>query len=349
MNCAVIHLYENKGRFYKRSSRCTEKNIQYNGRTVTPYIGGYPDALAAQFGADLEDPNGNMVNIRRTPEYLEALLYLNTMFSEGLITDEQFTENSTQRDQRVAAGNIFAASGWMTVQYPRKSLFSADPNAKMLYAGVINGGDSGKTPILEAVGCGGWTTTMITKNCKNPAKAIQFMSYMTSEKATLDSYFFYDAYDIIDGKVVQKPSIAKELEENYTAAAAKYNMNVDFFVDWTIIEKYTGLDADAPYYDVDHYNQEHDRTITLYDNKAFAYVNPDDGTELAVTRIKIDDYWNKTWPRMVMAKNADECKRMYNEAIAQADSMGMKDLDAYQNGQFRKNKTKLGKTRVWPR
>jgi len=326
-----------------------DKNIRYNGRTVVPFVGAYPDALAAQFGADLEDPEGNMVNIRRTPEYLEALLYMNTMFNEGLITDEQFTENSTQRDQRVAAGHVFSALGWMTVQYPRKSLFNADPNAKMLYAGVINGGDSGKTPILESSGTGGWTVTMITKNAKNPAKAIQFMSYMTSEKATLDSFFLYDTYDIIDGKAVQNPLIKKELDENYTAAAAKYNMNIDFFVDYKIIQKFTGLDPDALYYDIDLYYQERDTTLAICDNKAFTFVNPDDGTELAVAKIRIDDYWNRTWPSMIMARNADECIRMYHEAIAQADSMGMKNLDAYQNGQFLNNKKRLGVTRVWPR
>jgi putative aldouronate transport system substrate-binding protein len=326
------------------------RKMQYNGKEILPYIGGWPDGLAAQFGADLEDPAGNLLNIRRQNEYLEALLYMNTLFNEGLITDEQYTMNTQQRDQKVANGEVFAASGWVTVENPRKALYSLDPGAQFLYAGVIRGGAGGRQPILEGVSCGGWTGTMITKNCKNPAKAIQFLSYMTSEEAALDAYYGTGVYDVINGKAARKPAAVKEFADNYQAAFSKYMYDISFFMDWTIIEKYSPEPGqDALYYERDHYKQEHDRSITLYDNKAFTLVMPDDGTDLSVTKVRVDDYWNQQEPKMIMAKSGAECERIYREALAQADALGMKELDDYQNSRFKENKKKLGVLRIWPR
>jgi putative aldouronate transport system substrate-binding protein len=325
------------------------RNIHYNGKALLPYIGVDPGNMAAQFGADLEDADGNLVDIRRTPEYLEALVYYNTMFNEELITDEEFTMNTQMRDQKVANGEVFAASGWLTVSLPRKSLYTLDENAKFLYAGVINGGDSGKTPVLEAVSCGGWTGTMITKNCKNPARAIQFIAYMTSEKTTLDQWYGFDAYDIINGKIVRKPEVEKEFAQNYQAAYAKYNLNVEYFVDWTIIQKYTALSPGSLYYDVDYYNQEHDRSLIMYDNKALTFVTPEDGSDLSVIDLRVEDFWKQEMPGMIMARNAEECTRIYRESLIRADSIGMKTVDDYQNQKFQENKKRLGVQRVWPR
>jgi putative aldouronate transport system substrate-binding protein len=339
---------ETKAGFLNALRAVRDKKIQYNGRTVIPYIGGIPEYLAPQFGATLEDAAGNLVNIRRTPEFLEALLFLNTCYNENLITDEQFTENSTQRDTRVAAGYFFAYTGWTVVENPRKALYSADPNAKIFYAGVMKG-DSGSRSILEGVNCGGWTTTSITKNAKNPAKCIQLMAYLSTEKDTLDARYGYNGYDVRNGKAYQKKSIADELAANYDAATARYMSDVGWLQDWNIIQKYTPRDLNDLYYDIDHYDQERDPRYPIYDNKAFVFVNPPDGTDLAVTKVKIDDYWTQAVPRIIMAANANECRRLYNEAIAQAESLGWKELEAYQNAEFKKNKVKLGQTRAWPR
>jgi hypothetical protein len=52
---------------------------------------------------------------------------------------------------------------------------------------------------------------------------------------------------------------------------------------------------------------------------------------------------------MVMASNAAECTRLYREALAQADAIGMKELDEFQNQKFQENKKRLGAKILWPR
>ncbi len=48
-----------------------------------------------------------------------------------------------------------------------------------------------------------------------------------------------------------------------------------------------------------------------------------------------------------MAESEEECIRKFEEAIARMDSMGMKELDAYQNERFHENKDNLGLDRAW--
>ncbi|MEF9880592.1 MAG: extracellular solute-binding protein, partial [Clostridia bacterium] len=116
-----------------------EKNIQYNGKAVIPY-GSFDAAsmmdlemLSTQFGWQPENKDGTLNTLRRAPEYLEALLWLNTLYNEGLMTDEVFTWNDQQRNEAVASGSVFAGTGWTGIHRDaRKALYAADNNAKML-------------------------------------------------------------------------------------------------------------------------------------------------------------------------------------------------------------------------
>ena len=66
-----------------------EKNIQYNGQTVVPYMVLFSDIadiqIAQQLGAHEEDAEGNFQSIYTTPEYREAMLLFNQMYREGLL------------------------------------------------------------------------------------------------------------------------------------------------------------------------------------------------------------------------------------------------------------------------
>ncbi len=52
---------------------------------------------------------------------------------------------------------------------------------------------------------------------------------------------------------------------------------------------------------------------------------------------------------IVMAQTPEEATRLYNDTIAQMDSMGMVELDAYQDERFQANKEKMGLEFAWPR
>ena len=77
-----------------------EANIVYNGVTVEPIHGAGGSTTqfyAEQFGLDREDKDGNLLNMCRQPEYLEALLFQNRLYREGLLSDEEFTMDTEKK------------------------------------------------------------------------------------------------------------------------------------------------------------------------------------------------------------------------------------------------------------
>ena len=61
----------------------------------------------------------------------------------------------------------------------QNTLYAADPNS--IYIAVDGPKNSkGEAHKLGGGGIAGWTVTLISKNCKDPARAIQFLSYLIS-------------------------------------------------------------------------------------------------------------------------------------------------------------------------
>ncbi len=335
---------QTKEGFLNTLRKVKEANLTYDGQTVTPFVGHYTPYLAQQFGMCLEDEDGNLVNEKRTPEFLEALLFYNTLYREGLMTDEEFTMDSSQLETKIASGAVFAATGVPTVQTARESLYSYDSDALMLYCGQMSG-DSGEEPEVLSVNSGGWTGTVITTNAEYPNRIIQLFSYLTTEEMTLDAQYGTDTYDVVDGSVVMRDEVVEEYSENYESAYAKYNLDMSFMVDWSIIQKYQEVPTDP--LDEDELKMNTDPEVQIIDDKCFTDIDPEANTDLAGIQTKIENYWEQIEPEIIMADSAEECVQKYEEAIAQMDSMGMEELDEYQNERFQENKEKLGLERAW--
>jgi putative aldouronate transport system substrate-binding protein len=333
--------------FIDALQKVKDAKYQYNGKLVEPYFTDVKRALpelAEQMGLGLEDKEGNLLNAYRQPEYLEALLFLNEIYTKKLMTDEVFTADNTIIDQKIANGEVFASSNNI-VTSKRNDLFAADKNAVTVALEYLKG-DAGKEPLIRPTSTLGWTGTMISKNSKHPDRAVQLLSFFSQEDVILAATFQgLDGYEIIDGKVQRKADRKAEFESDPQGAQTKYGMNMaQFMTDWTIIQKYEPLkskqEADI---------QEYQNTIKqqmvnkyVYDDKAYTDVSPEGGTDLAVVDKALKDYWTQQMPKIIMAANKDAATQVYNETIQQMDTMGMKDIDSYKNERFQENKKKLG-------
>lgn len=335
--------------FLEALRKVKEANIQYEGQTVIPYVADDVECLAEQFGLDREDKEGNLLNIKRQPEYLEALLFLNQIYREGLTTDEIFTMDNTLRKQMVTSGTVFAGT---RVNYlnGKDTLYYNDPDALMMGVGYITG-DGEKEAIVSPSPTAGWAATMITKNCKNPARAASLLSFLTREEISL-SYWYggIDGYDIVDGSAVIKPERAEERKADASAFDAKYRSTLqDLVCDYVWVKKYepkTGLDD----LEQDRLNYQHQWVDGhIYDDKIFNDVSPDSGSDFAAIDAQLTSYWSQQFPMMIMAATPEEAEQVYQNAIAQMDHMGMDKLDEYKNQRFQENKKKMGVDFAWPR
>lgn len=327
-----------------------EQNIQYNGQTVVPYMVLFADKadiqVAQQLGGSEEDADGNFQSIYTTPEYREAMLLFNQMYNEGLLTDASFTVDKTQLEQEVAAGRVFASTAKTNVSTARDSLYAADNDAKMMYAGQFTG-DTNDEIIVPANNNMGWTATLINKDAKNADRIIRLFAYLNTQEAALDNEYGVGGWTLgDDGLVVRDPEVHQLRESSPTEFTAKYAGDMGWTSDYTIIQG--TMPKDGSVWSEDVYLQTHDDRITIYDDKCFADVAPEAGSDEAAIQARINEYKQQALGRIITAPTAEQCEAELDAALAEMENLGLSQLVEYQNGLFQANKAKLGLEYAFP-
>lgn len=327
-----------------------EKNIQYNGQNVVPYMVLFSDIadiqIAQQLGASEEDAQGNFQSLYTTPEYREAMLLFNQMYREGLLTDDSFTVDKSQLEQEVAAGRVFASTAKTNVSNSKLSLYASDNSAIMRYAGQFTG-DNNDRPIIPAQNNMGWTATLVNKDAKNPDRIIRLFAYLNSTEATLDNEWGVGGWTLgSDGLVVRDPDIMALREANPTEFTAKYAGDMGWTSDYTIVQGTYPQGDDI--WSADTYLMTHDERMTLYDDKCFADVAPEAGSDEAAIQARIKEYRQQALGRIITASSAEQCEAELDAALAEMENLGLSKLITYQNTLFQANKAKLGLTYAYP-
>ncbi len=312
------------------------KGLSYEKQQVIPFSGWWTQNLAEQFGMEVEDKEGGFLSKYRQPEWLEALQFGNQLYREGLMLPEEFTESLSQRRKQVQSGRIFFCVGYSNVQEAKDILSSNDREAQMMYVGQVRG-DGGKTPNLKSVSSGGWTATLVYAGTQHKKEIAEFISYMTREEATLDAApsIGTGTYDIVGDGYVLRDSVRQEFEEDYQKAAEKYYLNLEFFVDWTVVQKYQPPAERRDF-------QEQYKGCRIYDSKATdaaASVGMD--SEMQKVRDRIEGFYAGEEIGILTSGSAEECAQRYQEAIARMEEMGLKELEAYERKQYRAAKEKI--------
>ncbi len=312
------------------------KGLTYKGQAVIPYAGWWTRNLAEQFGMKVEDEKGNYLSKYRQPEWLEALQFGNQLYREGLMLPEEFTESLSQRRKQVQSGRIFFCTGYANVQEAKDILYSNDRNAQMVYVGQVRG-DAGNMPNLKSVSSGGWTVTMVYAGTQHQKEIARFISYMTKDETTLDAApsIGTETYDIVGSSYVMRDSVSKEFEENYKQAAEKYYLNLEFFVDWTVVQKY------QPTSEREDFRKQY-KGCKIYDSKAVDAASVASDNEMQLIKETIEHYYSGAEIEILTSDSAEHCIQKYQEAIRQMEQMGLKELEAYESRQYQAAKQKMG-------
>lgn len=311
------------------------EGLTYNNQEVIPYSGWLTQNIAEQFGMKTEDEEGNYLSKYRQPEWLEALQFGNQMYREGLMLPEEFTESLSQRRKQVQAGRVFFCTGYSNVQEAKDILCSNDKNARITYVGQIRG-DEGNMPNLKSVSSGGWTVTMVYAGTQHKKEIAEFISYMTQEEATLDAApsIGTETYDIVDGSYVIRDSVRQEFEDDYEKAAEKYYLNLEFFVDWTVVQKYQPSSERKDF-------RDQYRNCKIYDSKA-ADAAAAVGSDSKMQEIKeeIENFYASAEIEILTSESLEGCTREYQETIRQMEKMGLEELESYERQLYREAKQK---------
>jgi putative aldouronate transport system substrate-binding protein len=248
--------------------------------------------------------------------------------------------------EMISAGQFFYVEHGWYLSGTANTLYANDPNALYDYCGFLVG-DGGETPYVGADGSGAWTS-MITANAKDPARVIQFFSYMTQPENQINQMFGWGSWEMGEDSKIHRTEEANTLRLSDSAAySAKYGTFLEFFNDNTVSQKYSPArtpETDANYevnvrMTDNRFAEFGDR---YYSNGPFVNINPEAGSDIAILRATIDSYWNERQVQMITAASAEECEVLYDQTLQEVFDMGFQDVIDYYNVRFQANKAKLG-------
>jgi len=199
-----------------------EQFPEIDGRELIP-IGAhvFDDTGCASFDQYLQnflavpyEKDGVYYDRDTDPEYIRWLKAFRELGAEGYLKEDIFIDKRTQMEEKLAQGRYFCMLYQRTdMENQQKILHSKNPDS--VYIAVDGPKNSrGDDPVLPGAGMNGWTVTLISKNCERPDRAIEFMTYLLSEKGQRMIFFGVEGitYDIIDGEYVVKPEVRELLD-----------------------------------------------------------------------------------------------------------------------------------------
>ena len=155
------------------------------------------------------------LGLTENPEYVRWLKALREAHSEGLIPTDVFVDKRSQIEEKAAKGRYFALlyRNW-DMQAAQNALYANDPDS--IYIAVEGPKNTkGDDHTLAGGSIAGWTVTLISKNCKDPARALQFLTYLISDEGQMHTNFGIEGvtYTFEDGVPTLTPAV-KELDSS---------------------------------------------------------------------------------------------------------------------------------------
>lgn len=197
-------------------------------------------------GVPLVDENGNYYDRTLDEDYLSWIKTFNEAYRRGYISDDSFADDGTAFEEKLKVGKYACimmdgtpqCSGFLT------TWLNSNPDGKYI---AIDGPQStvGNKPTLSQAGISGWMVSYITKNCVDPAKAIQLFTYLLTEEGQILTTYGIEGetYTINDeGKYVMLPEVLEVQVSDNDRYKKEYRLGEFFFFGH---DKYKALSDDA--------------------------------------------------------------------------------------------------------
>lgn len=317
--------------------------------------------LMEYFAVPKEDKNGNLLLEYEQENYRDALMWLNQLYRDKLISQANFTAMYGTVSAYLQQGMAFAFLGSPQMY---TAAFANAYKSGINYVPVVITNDKKETPLLRDLSGSGWLYSMITGNCKHPDRVIKLFDYLYSDEG--QSLFFgvedqTYTYEIepgatVDGKTYKYGRIAwkdeveqKIIDGDVSSYGFMYsNMFVNPMYPRLASPQGAVLNSFNDYID---YNLKIAISDFTYSIKGFEFVR--DVNDPAYKDIfnklsQINDEWVRYFPQIISAGTANDALAIYNATVESAKRLGSADVLAFDNAAFKAYKEKIGMIFAWP-
>ena len=281
------------------------------------------DTYLQNFLAVPYEKNGSYNDRYTDEDYISWLKLFRELGEEGYLKGDIFIDQRTQMEEKIANGQYFCMLFQRTdLATQQISLYAKNP--EQIYMAVEGPRNhNGDAPRLPGGSINGWTVTMISKNCKNPEKAIQMMSYMLSEEGQKVIYLGVEGvtYDVIDGKPVIKKEVQELKNTDRSAYDEIYGADDTY---WMLQDNAIQLqwrpELTPPNGQMEEWTYPYSLNIGPYDI-TFQYNSPE-----AEADKNIKQLWGETLPKLLLAKDEKTFDRIFEEYQQKREELGFRML-----------------------
>ncbi|WP_068620887.1 extracellular solute-binding protein [Paenibacillus tuaregi] len=333
--------------FLKALQAAKEKFPDVNGQALIPLglhefteKGNYSlEAYIQNFLAIPKEKDGKLYDRETDPEYVRWLKTFRKANELGLLSKDIFIDKRPQMEEKIAQGRYFAMlyqRSDFTAQL--NTLYAANPEAAYI---AIDGPANANldAPKLDGPGISGWTVTLISKDVKDKARAIRFLSYLNSEEGNKDLFLGEKGvtYDTIDGKDQFKPEALEVLNKDRSSFDKKYGASFTF---WMLMN--TNITTKWNPAQVEPFKQLEDWTKgKIVSGSQFELLDPLGNSTEGIINNKIGLLRGKTLPKLLMAGSDAEFDQIWADYLAKRAEYGMDKVQAYKQAKYEENMKKL--------
>lgn len=333
--------------FYNAIVKVKEMFPEVDGKELIP-IGAHEfnedgnvsfDQYIQNFLAVPYEKNGKKYDRNTDPEYLEWLKMFRRLAEEGYLADDIFIDQRTQTSEKVEEGRYFCMMYQRTdIADQEKIRYAKDPDSVYI---AVDGpkNKNGDDPVLTVNSVSGWTLTLISKNCKDPERAIKFIDYLMSEHGQMLTYLGVEGvtFDYVDGKPVLKEDVAVLLNSDREKYDELYGADDAYWMlQNNVMQLKWQQELREPVKQMAEWTYPYVAYVGQYD------VNIPEDTELGRIYSASRNLWGKTLPQLLLAGSDEEFDEILADYLKKRDEIGYALLAEEETRQMNENKKKLG-------
>ncbi len=318
-----------------------------NGEPLIP-IGAHPfdstgcvsfDQYLQNFLAIPWEKDGMYYDRYTDPEYIKWLKMFRKLGKDGYLTTDIFVDNRTQMSEKIANGRYFCMIYQRTdLADQQKILYERDPNS--IYIAVDGPKNAnGDDPVLPSNGITGWTVTLISKNCKDPERAIAFLDYMISERGQELIYLGVEGvtYDNVDGKIKIRPEVKYILNSDRETYDSIYGADDTYWMlQNNVMQLKWGLEMEEPLKQMAEWTYPYTTYLGQYEMQMFS------SNAVKQAYDNCNRLWGVTLKELLLADSDEEFDKILESYKEKRESNGFSMVIDEETKQMRRNKEKLG-------
>ena len=284
--------------------------------------------------------DGKWYNSNLDPELIRWLRVFRQANEEGLISKNVFIDKRAEITENILNGRYFALLySSKNLEDDNLSRYNIDPEGYYIpVKGPAN--TNNDAPEFNAPQLGGWALIFITKNCKNPERAIRFLSYAFSEEGQFDMFWGPEgvSHEMVDGKPRKVGALVELQRQDNDTFKKKYNCYGGCWVFMDLATTQKWQDA-TPFPSI--LFQDFAAQYNRVDVNCLSNIQPPIDSPEGETGAEYNELWGRSLPQLIIAPDDAAFDAILQELTNYTSTDSFKQYHDYLDRKVQENIKKL--------